>query len=210
MKTVFRSVPGFGLLLLIVGCSTAPTNPASCSTPPITGNVPSTKSPLDIQSSWETDRGKILKLSDLRGQPCVFAMFFAKCEGSCVLTIEYLKDIEASLPPDTRGKTRFVAVTFDPAHDSASALAEYRSEHQLSNRWIILRGNPEGTAELARRISLTYTQQAGGRLVHSNGITIVNATGKIVHQQLGLHSNLAAAVSVLNQCSAELADLDLH
>ena len=77
-------------------------------------------------------------------------MFFTSCEGTCALTVEHLKEIKASLPGDVRSRASFVLVSLDPVRDTPAALAMFRSANRLSpERWLLLRGSPAATADLA-------------------------------------------------------------
>jgi protein SCO1 len=154
--------------------------------------------PYDLTATWHTDEGAKLRLADLRGKPRVMAMFFANCQGVCVLTINHMQEVQASLPADVRGKVGFVLVTLDPARDTAAKLAVYRRENVLpASSWTILRGDDNATAELAARLGITFQRESSRGFVHSSGITLVDSDGNVIQQQLGNHPDLNAMVEAL-------------
>jgi protein SCO1/2 len=154
--------------------------------------------PYDLKATWDTDGGAKLRLTDLRGKPRVMAMFFANCQGVCLLTVEHMQQVQASLPADVRGKVGFVLVTLDPARDTAEKLAVYRRENVLpAGSWTILRGDDNATAELAARLGITFQRESSRGFVHSSGITLVDSDGNVIQQQLGNHPDLAAMVNAL-------------
>ena len=156
-----------------------------------------------LDAIWQTDEGATIKLSQFRGEPVVIAMFFATCEGTCILTVEHLREIEASLPSDTRRDVRFVLVTFDPTHDSAPVLNAYRKNDNLSpKRWALLRGTTAATRQLAARLGIAYSISPQGRIVHSNQITILDREGRVVSQQIGNHPDTSAAVHAVAEVDA--------
>jgi len=166
---------------------------------PVESAAPFTeKSLYQVSSTWTTDSGKQIKLGALCGRPQVVVMFFANCQYACPLLVHDLQLIEAALKPAQRARIGFTLVTFDPKRDTTDALAEYRRVHDLpAERWTLLRGEPEDVQELAALLGVRYKQDARGQFAHSNVITILNAQGEIVHQQVGLSQDLKESVRVL-------------
>jgi len=174
------------------GHSCQPTAPAPETRPTAAASL------YDLDAAWCTDGGAKIRLADLRGKPRVMAMFFANCRGVCLLTVDHMQEIEASLPADIRNKVGFVLVTLDPANDTAEKLAVYRRENVLpASTWTILRGDDNATAEVAARLGITFARESSRGFVHSSGITLVDEDGNIIQQQLGNHPDLAAMVQAL-------------
>ena len=147
---------------------------------------------------WQDDAGNDFQLAELRGHPVVISMFYASCEGVCVVTRNDMQAVEASLPAAVRDRTIFVLVTLAPERDSAAALKQYRIEQGLAeSRWRLLRGSPAATAALAAQIRIGYGHDSAGIFRHSSEITVLDEAGEIVQQQDGLHADLAATVKVL-------------
>jgi protein SCO1 len=156
------------------------------------------KSLYQVGSRWTTDAGKQIKLGELRGKPQVVAMFFANCQYACPLIVNDMQRIEAALTPAQHARVGFTLVSFDPKRDTPAALAEYRRVRDLAaERWTLLRGEPDAVQELAALLGVRYKQDARGQFAHSNVISVLNADGEIVRQQVGLSQDIAETVRVL-------------
>jgi protein SCO1/2 len=92
----------------------------------------------------------------------------------------------------------FTLVSFDPKRDTPEALAEYRKVRNLAaEHWTLLRGEPDDVQELAALLGVRYKQDARGQFAHSNVITVLNADGEIVGQQVGLSQDIRDAVRMV-------------
>jgi protein SCO1/2 len=60
-------------------------------------------------------------------------------------------------------------------------------------------GRPDDVLELAALLGLSFKENADGQFAHSNVITILNAQGEIVHQQIGLNQDIHETVRLLQQ-----------
>jgi protein SCO1/2 len=146
------------------------------------------KSLYQIRSSWTNDAGQAIQLSSLRGRPQIVVMFFASCQLTCPLIVSQVKQFEATLPEETRAKIGFTLVSFDSVRDTPDALKNYRAGHSLSaDNWTLLSGSPDGVLDLAALLGVKFKQDAQGNFSHSNLITLLNAEGEIVYQQVGLN-----------------------
>jgi protein SCO1/2 len=187
------------LALTLTGCQTPPR--ACCRKPvamPETGNNYATNSIYDLNAGWQDDNGQDFHLSELSGRPVVISMFFATCAGVCIITKDDMKTVEASLPAEVRDQTVFVLVTLDPARDSAADLKDYRGAEGLARaRWRLLRGSPADTARLATALGIGYGRDHSGLFRHSSQVAVLNAAGKIVLRQDGIHADLAKTVAAI-------------
>lgn len=141
-----------------------------------------------LDSTWTNDFGATIKLASLRGRPQVVAMFFANCTYACPLLVYQMQQIEASLPEPLRKEVGFVLVSFDTERDTPAALHQYRVQHGLAgDRWTLLRGNPDDVLELANLLNVKFKKDAQGQFLHSNVLSLLNADGELVYQQVGLN-----------------------
>lgn len=148
------------------------------------------KSLYQVESRWTTDGGKEIKLSALAGRPQVVAMFFANCTYACPIIVHDMQRIEAALPPELRSRVGFTLVSFDSRNDTPAALAEYRRTRELPvENWTLLHGQSDDVLELAALLGVRYQQGAGGKFMHSNLITLLNAKGERIFQQTGLNTD---------------------
>jgi protein SCO1 len=146
------------------------------------------KSLYQLDTVWTNDSAQPVKLESLRGHPQVVAMFFTSCQYTCPLLVFQMKQLEASLPPSLRTNIGFTLVSFDSQRDTPAALKSYRIQHELAaENWTLLRGNSEDVLDLAALLGVKYKQDAQGNFSHSNLITLLNAEGEIVYQQVGLN-----------------------
>lgn len=184
-------------------CPPEPAKPKCCQEIKSTGPL-TDKSIYQVESTWTTDFGKPLKLSQLRGTPQVFVMFFASCEYACPIMVHDLKRLEAALPENIREKVGITLITFDHERDTVEALHAFRQRMNLpTDRWTLLRAGPDDALEIAALLGVKFKPEARGQFAHSNLMTILNSEGEIVHQIAGLQQKLDPAVQVLKSLAAE-------
>jgi protein SCO1/2 len=154
----------------------------------------SDRSIYQLDAVWTDDAGRPFKLTELRGQPVVLAMFFTSCGYACPRIVADLGRIRQTLSPEARARVRFVLVSFDDQRDTAPVLRAYRELHELpAGGWVLLHGTPDAIRELAGVLGVQYRRDGAGLFEHSNLITVLNAAGEIVHQRSGLEGGLAEA-----------------
>jgi protein SCO1 len=162
------------------------------------------KSLYQLDSLWTTDQDRPIKLSELSGRPQLVAMFFANCQFACPIIVNDMKRIEAALPAELRARVGFALVSFDSKRDTPAALADYRRARNLpAERWALLRGRPDDVLELAALLGIRYKEDARGQFAHSNVITLLNAQGEIVRQQIGLNQDIQEMVRLVQQLAAQ-------
>jgi len=198
-KTLFLSVA----ILTLGSCVTQSSPVAAQSSCCVKAETPAAftdKSIYQTESIWTTDQEKHIKLSALAGRPQVVAMFFAHCQFACPIIVNDMKRIEAALPADVSDRIGFNLVSFDAKRDTPSALAEYREARDLpAKSWTLMCGHPDDVLELAALLGVRFKEDGNGQFAHSNVITILNAQGEIVHQQIGLNQDIHETVRLLQQ-----------
>lgn len=199
-------------LAVVNGCSTSRPHASANSACGKETDLPATagisapltdRSLYQLDSIWTNDAAKPLRLVELRGRPQIVVMFFTSCAYACPLLVQDLKRIEAALPERVRAQAGFVLVSFDSERDTPPALAVYRErQHLPRNRWTLLRGQPDDVLELAALLGVKYKQDARGQFSHSNLITVLNAEGEVVQQQVGLNQGIDETVSAVQRLAA--------
>ena len=169
------------------------------------GDTVSGQSLYQLESVWTTDRNEPLRLVELRGRYTILSLIFTRCSGTCPLLVKQLQVFGASLPPDIRNRTRFVAISIDPA-DTSEMLLQYRREMRLDDQqWTLLRGEPGAVRELAAVLGFNYApgddQTDNPQFSHSNVLTLLNPRGEIIHQQPGAGSNLGELISAIRHAT---------
>ena len=158
----------------------------------------SEKSLYSLNSVWTSDVGRKVKLEVLRGRPQVIALFFTSCEHSCPIIVADLKAIDKALPRSVRGKVDFLLVSIDPERDTPEALRAFRAKLELpTERWTLLRGSTEDTQQLAKLVGFNYQPASPTQYAHSLLISIMDESGVIVFQQVGLGRPANEAVASL-------------
>jgi protein SCO1/2 len=204
MKHVLREAVFLGLAVLTLGSCAKQSSPVaaqpSCCIQAETPAAFTDKSIYQTESTWTTDQGKQIKLSALAGRPEVVVMFFANCQFACPIIVNDMKLIEAALPPQLQSVVGFTLVSFDSKRDTPAALAEYRRTRDLPRKsWTLMQGRPDDVLELAALLGVKFKENAVGQFAHSNIITILNAKGEIVHQQVGLNQDIQETVRLLGE-----------
>lgn len=206
MKLPLLLFLGAGLLLSRAtawagACCASNATPACCAARGTASTNYTDRSLYQLESRWTTDTGRRIQLSDLKGRPQLVVMFFANCQYACPLLVHDMQRIAEALPAAARGQVGFTLVSFDPKRDTPAALAGFRATRQLPpENWTLLRGVADDILELAALLGVKYKEDAGGQFAHSNVITLLNADGEIVRQQVGLGQDpkeMAQAVAKL-------------
>jgi protein SCO1 len=154
----------------------------------------------ELPGKWTTDAGEQITLAALNGQPSVLALFYTSCEMTCPKTIEALKGIESKLAPNVRERLRFVLVTIDQAMDTPKVLHRFRREHHLQeSHWMLLRGSPQATFQLAEALGVSYDRGNFNRLPHSSQISLLDLDGKLVMRQTKVSGDFRSMLDWLRQ-----------
>jgi len=188
-----------GAMALQAGCCATNTAPPCCAATEAVATL-TDKSLFQTESKWTTDTGKQITLAELKGRPQVIVMFFTSCQYACPIIVNDMKRVEAALGPKMRPHVGFTLVTFDTRRDTPQVLSDYRATQNLSAKtWTLLRGKSDDVLELAALLGVKYKEDASGQFAHSNIITVLNAQGEIVHQQVGLGQDTADTLRELER-----------
>lgn len=163
----------------------------------------SEKSVYRLGSTWTSDAGKDVTLDSLRGRPVVMVLFFTSCEHSCPFIVNDMKSMQSALSAKAKEKVDFALVTIDPERDSTAALKAFRAKHKLpAEHWTLLRSAPDSVKQLAERLGFNYAAGSKTQFAHSIMITVLNSTGEVAHQQVGLGVDRKSAVATLEKLAA--------
>ena len=198
---LFLKLGGFGLgIVFFVGCaqSGAEWHCPTCNKDNLIGESSSAFVPTNTDSifapktTWVKDTGKPMSLEELAGGPCVLSFIFTSCSFKCPITVDNMRQIEASLPRSGRSHCRFVLITFDPEFDTSEILRRYRSAHRLKgDNWFLLRGEPSEVNALAKRLNFGYIANGVGGFNHDSKISVLDADGRLVYQNSGLYGGVS-------------------
>ena len=173
------------------------------------GDGVSGQSLYQLESVWTTDHERTVRLVELQGRYTILSLIFTRCSGTCPLLVKELQEFGASLPLDIKNKTRFVAITIDPA-DTSETLLQYRHEMRLDEQqWMLLRGAPMAVREIAAVLGFNYTQTNGqtddSQFSHSDLLTLLNPRGEIILQRQGSGGNFSDLIAAIRHTTKDLA-----
>ncbi len=194
---------GHWILLSSLTFATDSTNLPPCCRKPLATAAFTDKSLFQLDSVWTSDVGREVRLGVFRGRPQVVGLFFTKCEYACPILVNDMRKIQAALPESLRGQVDFLLISFDTERDTPAVLSDYRKTHKLgTDHWTLLTGKPDDVRELAALLGINYQKDARGQFAHSNVITLLNAEGEVMRQQVGLNTGPEESVKVLEKSLA--------
>ncbi len=142
---------------------------------------------FNLKSEWTTQEGQLIAIKDFRGKPTIVAMIYTSCEQACPLIIEDLRKIENALSKKS-ASIPFLLFSFDTIKDTPLKLKIFAQSRKLDlNHWTLFNGSKNAVRELAAVLGIRYKKNENGDFDHSNVITLIDAEGLIVEQQIGLN-----------------------
>src|SRR3954465_14639098 len=95
--------------------------------PAVSANPPLSVIARAPQFTLRDTEGRVVRLSDYRGQVVLLAFIFTTCPGVCPLISTQMSALQAALKSDGLfpEKARLVSVTVDPKTDTPEVLARY-------------------------------------------------------------------------------------
>ncbi len=136
-----------------------------------------------VPATWTDATDAPFALAGLRGAPVVLAMVYFSCAMTCPVITAELQAVQASLPADVRGRTRFVLASFDSWRDSTAVLLAYATRMDLDAHWHLLTAAQPSVRTLAALLGVSYRRLPSFDFEHSNIITVLDADGIVRHQE---------------------------
>lgn len=135
--------------------------------------------------------GRPVGLADLSGKVVVLYFIYASCPDVCPIHSDRLAAIQAKIAlTPMRDLVRFVAITTDPARDTAQAMRAYGPAHGLDPaNWMFLTSGPEApeaTRALAEAYGLKFTATPDGYQMHGVVTHLIDMTGRLRARYHGL------------------------
>lgn len=131
----------------------------------------------------QTQKGATIRTADLRGRWLVVDFIYTRCPSFCrALGGEFAQLQDQLAVPITRSQVQLLSISFDPTHDTPSALAAYllRSGDRGSG-WLAVR--PVGAAgleQLERAFGITVIDDGLGGYTHNAALHLVDPSGRLV------------------------------
>ena len=153
----------------------------ACSSPDTIKDI-STESYALVNS----DSSAVAFPGDFSGKTTLITFIYTHCPDVCPVITANMKNIQSEMA-DTTG-VRFVEITFDPARDTPSVLADYKELYRLNEQFTLLTGRPAEIDSLLSSLSIvaekipadsTGKDSSGYTMKHSNTIYIMDDQGRI-------------------------------
>jgi protein SCO1 len=130
--------------------------------------------------------GKRLSLRDLRGQVTVVTFIFTTCSDTCPLLTAKLVGIQRQLGADAP-KVFFTGITVDPLNDTPPVLKKYGQAHSADlSRFAFLTGSVSEIDDVTRRYAIYQKKQPTGSVDHTFLTSIIDPSGTLRVQYLGV------------------------
>jgi len=144
-----------------------------------------------FESTWQTQQGEQVQLSQLQGKIRLMAFVYTYCEHTCPTIVAQLKSAQSKLSPEAAAQTQVTLVSLDPERDTPEQLSSYMKEQKLDEAgWLMLHGSAAGVRTLAVLFGVRYQPMGESDIAHSNMITVLDAQGVIAYQMKGLSDDL--------------------
>jgi protein SCO1/2 len=134
--------------------------------------------------------GNRLALKDLRGKVLAITFIFASCADTCPLLTAKMAGIQNRLGSDFGPKVFFVSITVDPEKDTPEVLKRYAEAHKANPAgWAFLTGTQAEIREVAKRYGIYYKTTPRGDVDHTFLTSVVDQTGTLRVQYMGVKFN---------------------
>jgi protein SCO1/2 len=124
--------------------------------------------------------GKAVTLAALRGKPVVVTFLYTTCKDTCPLTVDQIRAGLDELGHDVP----VIAVSVDPANDTARAAKRFSLQRQMTGRmrWVL------GDKTKLERLWTAYgVQPQSDKMEHSASTVLLDATGR---QRVGFATSI--------------------
>jgi protein SCO1 len=131
--------------------------------------------------------GRRLALNELRGKVVVVTFIYTSCADACPLLTAKMAALQDDLGVDFGPKVFFVSITVDPERDTPEVLTHYAQAHGANLAgWVFLTGTPDEIRAVARQYGIYYKKQAAGDVDHTFLTSVVDQSGTLRVQYLGV------------------------
>ncbi|MEZ4855339.1 MAG: SCO family protein [Gelidibacter sp.] len=160
---------------------------------------------FNLTSTWTNQNNETIHLKDLKGDVLVMVMIYTSCKAACPRLVADMRNIEARLPENTKGKVKMVFVSIDPNTDTPERLKAFAKENLMDqDPWEFLRSTEDNTREFAAVLAVNYKKISPMDFSHSNIISVFNAKGEMVFQQEGLGVNSDETIQHIEKAASEI------
>ena len=146
--------------------------------------------PGDMMPDYEllAEDGRRIRFSDFRGKALAFTFIFTRCPlpDFCPRMGKHFAQARELIlaTPNAPTNWQFLSISFDPEFDQPAVLASYANFYRAGNadRWLFAAAPTNVLAELAPRLDLMVSREAGGSISHNLRTVVLDGQGRICRQ----------------------------
>jgi protein SCO1/2 len=131
----------------------------------------------------QSQDGKRVGRSDLKGKVLLVSFIFTTCNGSCPATTHRMSQAQEEIKKrglDKDDRVHLLSISLDPARDTPEALRVYMRLYNLdSAHWTFLTGASDTVAKVLGDWGMWAKPAANGQLDHPSRIFLVDPAGRI-------------------------------
>lgn len=120
--------------------------------------------------------GQEVSLAQYRGHPVVLTFLYTHCPDECPLTAEKLHTVMLNLGTEAQ-KVGVIAVSTDPAHDTADAAQTFSKAHNMQNYWHFLIGTQQQLTPVWSAYNI-YAQAEQQSVNHTLAVYVIDKQGR--------------------------------
>jgi len=137
-----------------------------------------------------TQDGRRLSLKELGGKVVAITFIYTGCVDTCPLLTAKMAGLQASLGSNFGSKVFFISITVDPERDTPAVLKRYGDAHRANTAgWAFLTGSSAEIRQVAKRYGIYYKKRSGGDVDHTFLTSIVDQSGTLRVQYIGVRFN---------------------
>jgi len=131
--------------------------------------------------------GRPFTLAAQRGKVTIVTFIYASCTDTCPLLTAKMVGMQNKLGKDFGPRVHFVSVTVDPERDTPQVLRKYGEAHSANFAgWSFVTGSPAEIQDVTRRYGIFVKKQERGDVDHTFLTSIIDQTGTLRVQYLGM------------------------
>jgi protein SCO1 len=126
-------------------------------------------------------------LRDFRGKVVAVTFIYTSCPDTCPLLTMKMAQVQDELGARFGTKVAFVSITVDPERDTPEVLKQYVEAFEADPAgWAFLTGPPAAIRDVVRRYGGFTSRTAGGDVAHTFLTSLVDPSGVLRVQYLGV------------------------
>jgi protein SCO1 len=144
--------------------------------------------------------GRLVSLRALRGRVVVLSPMYTHCRDSCPLVAQQIRDALGDLPSDQRDEVTALALSVDPAHDSAQSARSFLLEQRVRGYLDFLIGSQAELRPVWRAYGFSPQTK---RFEHNSYVVLLDRRGR---QRVGFPVGFLTPESLLHDLRVLLGE----